>query len=332
MAKSQIEEHLTKERIKPKFFYHMGAPINKIDSKEKEIFEKCLFWAIIIASQTNITNGLSFSDVHNLYCKIKSQNPILPEEQNRNFFVLPESYAAVVTYLNSHKAKQCQYSIIDIGASTTDISVFWYNSEQGIAYFYYGETYHIGCNDIDKETLEELQIYPHNNEDILFKIQQARHFLYNNKEDTKVKLFEKDIEKSHIEQNSKKVGIKIRKKFLRTIRLAWEKEQRLWPNLNVFIIGGGSRIKEISDYLTIPLDKDANWQTMANPFQDTKLTFGKIEPFNEKIEEQDLLCIAAGLSIHLRKWVKYFPPSTVEPIIPVVKKFDVYERSRDYDG
>ncbi|MCS7181388.1 MAG: hypothetical protein NZ891_08600, partial [bacterium] len=111
-----------------------------------------------------------------------------------------------------------------------------------------------------------------------------------------------------------------------------------WEDLNLFIIGGGSEINELVEYLTIPLDQDEKNNSIVTCVSNTKLKHIKKENnpidenFNIPVKIQYLLWVAAGLSIHYRKWIKYFKPSEVEPIVPVIKKFNAEERLRQYDG
>ena len=55
-------------------------------------------------------------------------------------------------------------------------------------------------------------------------------------------------------------------------------------------------------------------------------------PFKKKVEDNDLLWVASGLSIHKVRWQELVMPTALESIkTRPYKMFDCYERSRQYD-
>jgi len=338
-AKLYIKEPLIKKNIYPKFFYHMGAPIDAIDSEEKNSFEECLFLAEAMVLERYITDGMALNQLHRLYQNVKSKHLKLPPQEQRDFFVLPETYAGLISYLNAPKPLEGLYAIVDIGAFTTDISCFWYHSKEKASYFYCTNTYTAGCNDIDLLTLRNLQETDSDLfylKDILSEIRQFREKVNSNSENIRVRMpngsfLERDI----INNNSKKVGEKIRTNFLSVLGKARQKDQleSTWKELKVFVVGGGARIREITNILKMPLDRSTKGEYIQHVLQDTEINLLKHTPLNKKTKDDDLLWVAAGLSIHKSHWQEFILPSKVEPIKTAPKeKFDWRERLSQYDG
>jgi len=326
-TKNYIKETLVEKGIIPKYFYHMGAPVDTIDSREKISFEESLFLAKKLAFYRQVDNGAPLNQLDMLYQRVKEKDPALPAgKEQRDFFVLPEAYAGLISYFNSPMSRQGLYAIVDIGAFTTDMSCFWYDEANLVACFYYTETNELGCIDIDLLTISSLN----KNEvakDMLFKARKAREKIYS-KNITETKIRSSFFSETDIQSNAKAIGEKIRKLFLSLLGNARKKDdlESTWRELNLFIVGGGSRMKDIVEILNRTFEPGiVLYGVKINHIR-------SYNPFKKKVEDNDLLWVASGLSIHKVRWQELVMPTALESIkTRPYKMFDCYERSRQYD-
>ena len=167
-----IIPYLNKKYDYPKITLQFGVPVDhlsntKLPDSEKEKMFRLAFGIGILLSETKINDfeGMNSSDIITLLND--SENKYL-DLGNRDdlFSIYPETIAGVGSLLsNNTLERRFRYSIVDIGAGTTDISFFHYgdiSEPGGKIYIYHSKTTDIGTQNNStnlKLAIQELQKY-----------------------------------------------------------------------------------------------------------------------------------------------------------------------------
>jgi len=118
--------------------------------KIKLAFQCVLHLAYLMRGK--IGQGISCEEAENILDVELANNPTLPNDEVRQTFLIPETHAAMVGYMNSGKAEPGLFAAVDVGAGTTDVAIFRYCSElaeRDLAY-YAAKTGLVGGDAIDK--------------------------------------------------------------------------------------------------------------------------------------------------------------------------------------
>jgi len=229
-------------------------------------------------------------------------------------YVLPETLAAISAYVNRPRTRQGRFISFDVGAGTTDVSVFWLQKQHGSPKpsYYASGSLHIGMDDVD---LSLLDILP---QPIDCSLRERRESLEEN-EGNLIKY----------EDRWKPIFDKIEKHKNQVFGLAYNKERIPvhWGNGNhaevtLLMLGGGCKssiIEKISqlslwdNFIGTPLA-----EILGLNFTETVILPNGTEAILSKIplllNQADLLVVAEGLAQRIINIPPY--DFTTEPILP----------------
>lgn len=125
-----VTKYLNTKYSSPKLFYQFGIPVDHIsnptspDSEKEKAFRKAFGVALLIVQKGIDIESKSIKELKQLiieteeeFCTIKNHDDL--------FFIYPETIAGVGALLSNYTLNRDKsYSIVDIGAGTTDISFF----------------------------------------------------------------------------------------------------------------------------------------------------------------------------------------------------------------
>ena len=131
--------------------WNVGCPIDRLDKlKAKQIYDSVV--RVALTESETVVNGSPVLLLAHLRDQLSA-----PPEVDGNLFIRPETHAAVMAFLRSPHADEMPYAIVDVGAGTTDISVFLYarspvlEGNPHIANYLADGTFAIGGDDVDFE-------------------------------------------------------------------------------------------------------------------------------------------------------------------------------------
>ncbi len=211
------------------------------DTKLSEYYMALGQWALRLSNQSQ--NPWAFEDALTSLKEIKEKG-IIPFKESPAY-VLPETVAAISAFVNRPRTRQGKFISFDVGAGTTDISVFWLQKKLGAPKpsYYASGSLHLGMDNID---LSLKDILPQAND---CSLRQRREVL----EETDGGL------KEH-EDRWKPILTKIEKHKDRVFGLAYDKEKicahwgnRSHANVTLLMLGGGcqSSVMEKIPYLSL---------------------------------------------------------------------------------
>ena len=307
------------------FIYNVGVPIKHLDwGQDDQLYQKYrgIFYAAWRISE-GVKQGMDLQVALSWLEEINEMG--VPSFQDSLVQAAPESSAAIVSYVNSTESQPGLYSIVDIGAWTTDVSFFRLTDismrETGVPRlsFYAADVLKKATNAIDEKIVRAIMEYGNlksikdfsENENILFFIRSKREA--NALIGTTVEF---KTENGNLEQfvipNCIVDYVKfihsegIRRGFTHTFKEARNKERasNIWRNFTLFLTGGGS-------YETIFGEKILSRYNEFSPrVRSDILTFNTLEG-NRNSKYQKRLAVAAGLSYPLGTWPEQLHPSQV---------------------
>jgi hypothetical protein len=199
------------------------------DTRVSAIYMKLSQWSLRLANKSQ--NPWDIASAVESLNSIK-QEGVRPLEKSPAH-VIPEAHAAISSYINRPRTREGRFISFDVGAGTTDISVFWLRKKYGLPkpLYYASGSLHSGMDDIDKCLSELIAPGPG------ASIRQSREAV------------EKDgqvlrVHHTHCEGIIKEIACHKSKVF----GLAYDKERKLanWgdknqANVTLLMLGGGSQ-------------------------------------------------------------------------------------------
>lgn len=337
-VKKQVEKIYTKPL---KFVYTMGIPINYLENESvRDLFMKAIFYAERLSEE--IEQEFDIEEAINILEKKINETTSLPPDEVRLTFVQPESIASVISYIESPEVNIGLHTIIDIGAATSDITVFRLMDypDKFTIHVYASDSYLIGCDDMDSEifdmTRKLVERNPMDEVDMIKLLNQISRSKDQLTHSSFLHLFIDGktiiIPSSELENIWDSFVGKLRKYYEETWHKAYPKEKREshWKEYALFMLGGGSRIpyikRKISNFYPwnkiekiIPLEMKIPAK-LKKEYADSP----------EVINNFDLLSVAYGLSIHPARWPKMSLPSNVEPLVFKYKYAEKLDRDQLY--
>ena len=232
----------------------------------------------------------------------------------------PESLAAAMAYFVSPSVRQGMYSLIDVGAWTTDISVFRVSAgaaEDGgnsIA-VYEATTTRAAAGGIDERHAELLREYwsaqghadaPRHLTEVLGHLREGGR---SSDGVVSCEKAERPVCPSAAEFARSLVGQQVARAVVDTMKAARRKETHLsakdWKDVRLFTLGGGSEEPAFSEAIRSRLGEFP----LAPLHQVNGVQWGG-EPLPEVLERR--MHVAAGLAVPAATWAKWFPPSEVD--------------------
>lgn len=300
--------------------YNMCAPIDQYETDVSKEFEQALFIAEKLAG---FENGQDLMYALELIREGREMWPELPGEETRRTFIIPETYAAIISYVNSRIAEDGLYGVVDIGSGTTDVSFFRLGiSPTKTVTFYEAKTGFVGVDDLvtgiiwnasgrGPETGSSIRgaagsaYHSVRTALIDFPIGEERDFTY------QVYGERYYVNAMRLLGLADAVGEKVFEHYRSTWSQAYEKEKKAshWKGFTVFTLGGGSRISRLASPL-----KKSPWIHIEG-IKPKKLTIHE-EIFldgNGQFTDRfsDLVPIVYGLSFHRAEYADYKLPHAV---------------------
>jgi hypothetical protein len=264
--------------------WNVGCPIDRLDKlKAKQIYDAVV--RVALAESETVVNGSPTS----LFARLRDQL-VTPPETDGALFVRPETHAAVMAFLRSPHADEMPYAIVDVGAGTTDISVFLYvqspvlPGNPHIANYLADGTFAIGGDDID------------------FEIQRLRGC---------------DLARARqLKLTSQWPNLQTVKyivdKYQRTIcRVVADRMLMGLGAYDVFLIGGGSRLLSLREALAQPPHSTIPGARSFRKIEYPRHMTGPADT----AANFDVLAVAYGLASAIMDW-NYLTPLEVGPLEP----------------
>lgn len=154
VARSAISRWMGRHRLN--FYLNIAAPVsadpdNPRDAKIREVFREVAYRALVLSSDWH-TQPLTKSEALAVF-KMGMGVP-LPAIDASPVVSVPEALAGVTSFLHAPDRRAGNYTTIDVGGGTTDISFFWFQTgEQDLAHerkawYYSVRTMPVGTNDL----------------------------------------------------------------------------------------------------------------------------------------------------------------------------------------
>ncbi|MBP9019572.1 MAG: hypothetical protein KBG04_07130 [Bacteroidales bacterium] len=306
------------------FIYNVGVPIKHLDWRKSDLHYKK--YRRIFSDAWRISEGVSQGMDYQLaldWLNEVSKEQIYNQE-NSYVQIAPESSAAIVSYVNSAKSQTGLYSIVDIGAWTTDVSFFRLTDinmqEVGVPRlsFYAAEVLRKATNAIDEKIIHALMEYSGLNSIKKFLQNDLLSFIRSKREagvlpGATVEFRTRNGTVSSIEIPNCIVDYSrfvitegVRRGFTETFKEARKKEKPpdIWRNFTLFMTGGGS-------YEELFIEKICKKYEYFKPkVRSDILNFYTLED-NEDSKISKRLAVAAGLSYPLGMWPEQLHPTQV---------------------
>ncbi len=317
-----------KDQFELKFFYNISFPLEFL-SAQKKFFSGIAYYAEKLKDE--VEQGISINEVIQILKEVKNKSTPHIKNEARRVHVIEETRAAMHSFINSGYLPEGLYAIVDIGASTTDISFFRYagsNRPDPFFAFYADQSHLLGGDDFDRTIMNRVRNVCKNTRDIssaelLYKIRQAKHSIINNEAKFILPQFDIFWSFDEIEQICNVLLNTLHQKFSKTLReKAIEKEKVLkrWNNLNIILIGGGSEWQNLSNtFLRSPFfGNQAKWKpTFPTPTIPDNLNTdeARINPYELRKNFQ-YFYVAHGLSYFYQDITEIYPPKEVPEFEP----------------
>ena len=273
--------------------FNIGMPIDHIENnKVLQEFKKIFAWAEAI-EQTWRVAGKSFDLLAASY---ELEN--IPENEETRVFAVPEAVAGVASYCVSLRKQEGLHAIIDLGAGTTDLSIFNLLMPFGESNSYWYAARNIPKGTVNIERRIANYINRINNSPCTpCHVHDCLTSMINNEELRSTALTElRDLHAS---------GEYCRTWGLASKHLAKETE---WEKVQVFLCGGGANLPYVERVFSTPW-KWSNLQTRQVKYPVSKLP----TPDDYDAEEIDApferLAIAYGLARPIPELEHYVLPS-----------------------
>lgn len=317
-----VKKHYNKHNVN--LTYNISAPLEQIDISEIE--KKYNYYYVLSEQIAKFTyQGAFIDDLITHYDNAKNKIDKLPDKATRKVFVQPETVAAVLPYARDRTTDEGLYSIVDVGAGTTDVSFFRLGPHmpRKLA-FYDATTESVGGDDVDHDIFNylvqkgKLSLTDAGNQNnIINKIRYCKNELMNS---NKLELSYDDSLQVIDDINITDLDIPTFNRIYQVYERAWmgsfKKEEiiRKWEYYRIIFLGGGARIPQIRHKIKHPLrDFIKNVEEVNALRIDGNIQYDKsIE--SEVKQNIDLLGVAYGLSMPPVEFMKIRTPSDVLPI------------------
>lgn len=149
--------------------FQFGIPIdhlsdNRDPGSKEEIFRRAYAIAEILSRKNLIAEGLNIAQAVGYIKEAEEEYKLIPQGQNRTE-IYPETMAGIASLLKDYQLPDnCRYTIVDIGAGTTDISFFEFSHKTDVSgkfHVYNSKTLSVGAENktdtnIAKKTIADI--------------------------------------------------------------------------------------------------------------------------------------------------------------------------------
>lgn len=299
------------------FVFNIGIPLKQLDDSHlKAVFDQITYFAWRLSN--GVTQGLNIAQAKVWLDILKKQSAIIPPPEDRMIQLCPETSAAIVSFVNSTKALPGLYCLCDIGAWTSDISVFRLTDvakdETGVdrLSFYASGVTRKACEEIDLRIVNCLtdlwgldSIKDFIDDDIMREIRSVREGQHASATFTvSTENGQRELALPPIARDyaSNVVAEAVGRYFVKIIKHAYQKEREAdkWRNVSLVMTGGGSRDNIFEEIFS---------ENCGCQFNKVLLNMYTIN--NVSKEQHFRFAVAAGLSHPLAIWPEQLLPSEV---------------------
>jgi hypothetical protein len=319
----------------PHFIYNIGVPLKQLDTGPlHKCYKKIAYCAWRISEGAH--QGLSLEHARH-WIKLL-QNSTLPEPERSSVQLCPETSAAIVSYVKSPDSLPGLYSIIDIGAWTTDVSFFRLTDidkeSTGVdrLSFYDADILNKASNTIDGKIIhclmelwgiESIQQFEHPYLlEVMRQHKESDDWTEKIAYRTKTKnIEEKSIPNLPVNYSKEVIAEAVNRFFTQTLKKAFHEKERVidrWQNLNLFFIGGGINEKLFGEKIK---------EKHAKMIRKKSLSYPNLQNTPSSLRYR--LAVAAGLSYPIADWPEQILPSEVSDWVTPPPK-DIPDRDEQY--
>lgn len=306
--------------------YNVSIPMKQLDTGELLESYRLMVWRAW-SVKDHVQQGMDLLAGLQRIRQISSSS-IVPTAESP-VQLCPETSAAIVSYVLAPNTREGLYAILDVGAWTSDLSFFRLTSiNRGTTgsdtmAFFDADVHHVAGHAIDDRIFRGLcemwgfdaaQFESRGTRiELLEDIRRYRErdawsdkIAYKSAEGNIVN--DQSIPQSVIQFGKEVIACSIQRAFQKTFRSAFQKEldESRWKKVALFMIGGASRQKEISDALRKKFGHIISFEAIKIPNIKTIVS--------DDVDYR--LAVAAGLSYPVGLWPEEIRPSSVKPWRP----------------
>ena len=304
----------------PRLTFNVGVPVRYLDEEPRL---KKAYWRVVSHAwrlARGVTQGIDLQTIRNWIDQLDAHG--LPTEQELPVQLKTEAEAAIVSWLMSPEFLPGPYCLIDIGAWTTDVSLFRKESEPKMATlpaiaFLSADTYRLAVNEVDERALRALQeLWPPEwsvNPPIhLRRVRLSRESGAWIKQEFEVnRRPRRGLSPSVLQFARECVAGRLLFRFHETLIAGrFKHDISDWEGFQIFVAGGGAA--ESALWEEIPPNSGEKVQHI-----DKAPTAGLAGSLSDQTRAR--LLVAAGLAVPLELWPDLVPPSQV-PVVPKMPK------------
>lgn len=302
-----------------------SADPTQVERERRERFERVVYAALKLADDPPRQNA-EFAPLRRRTAdELQRYSPL--ELNQLGATVLPEPLAPVMAFQRSRFLPPGLYVIIDVGAGSTEVSVFRHVAgDEGREVFYADGTTLVGGDDLAMATSRRVR-----------RGTSVARLGDRMSLDDLPELRER-LRQVRVDQNSslERVTKHIRLAYQSTWGRGFEKEknQSAWERVTVHLIGGGSRHAGVTRALLEPaIAKMTPWDTdrfrwPVTPFDPSAALhpIGRPQELADLGDDATLFTVALGLATHALDYPDFDTPGSLDP---VQEKIRGRHRSRD---
>lgn len=235
-SRTQLPEELTGGRV-PRTTYSVCAPVDQVDagSQLNQAYARVAFQAWRLSA--GVEQAMPFAQALRLVRTV--QEVPLPPTQERLVELCPESSATVAAYAMSPEMEEGLYCVADIGAWTTEISLFRFTeirkgqAGRSTKAFYAARSHRVAANEVDERCrgllLQLYAVSPQGSSLSAEEIREQRERGAFGEEPVALEVgkTKKMPRQSPLEYASDLVGEEIQRGFIQTLSEAYAKEKRV---------------------------------------------------------------------------------------------------------
>jgi hypothetical protein len=309
------------ESVTSELQYNLGVPVSHLNAKPELVdrFEWILHTAVAIRGK--IQQGISVTEARASLIDALPTS-ILPQPGYRRHHALPETSAAAMWLQKTfNDSDLTNYMLLDIGAGTTDITIYRYSqvNPDGMP-IYAANSIPVAADNIDFKTIQwfaqQFGLAIENSSQfpivLLHEIRHRKEFL--SKEDTSLEAilsnriialdkqtYVKDIVKPHAES--------IFRAASETFSEAYQRARHVshWPKIKIVLLGGGSRILGMKQYVKEHHLRNFMEQHLVEPRIPANMEAADVNDFQ-------LLAVAYGLSFPFLELPRLRMPNQILPM------------------
>ena len=302
-----------------RFTYNVAAPLDTLsDPSIEDRYSLTFFRAQELAAQAR--QAWPLAEALQAWDRVSGEAFELPPESERSTFVLSEVHAATCEVVRQQRLPDCHYAVLDIGAGTTDISVFLFRSSiqrdavnGTIAYFASGVLGQ-ACNAVDHRIIGALNDAGlRDSSGIWSRLLQAKQ----SSRDGSITVDGVSLNAAQVRDLARQISDNIHGLYAAVVAEAFQKEPRPenWPEIKLLFIGGGGQFRPFQDRVQadFPLAciRKVDIEQLHLGERPNLLVRDQLV---ERAVPEYLFVVASGLSYHISQIPEEIRPSAVVPL------------------